>query len=122
MGIEAGIGERQFHSIIEVLFLLLIFLLLLALYLGSYSLARIYNWNGKRYCYIGSAPIRKAKDAYAVHIGERMVNLSHTTAYQICPGRAFCRKNRYRGIIVYADKSSSYLVVDREPMKTEIPI
>lgn len=122
MGMKFGAGEEQFHNMIEGLFLLLIFLLLLALYLGSYGLARIYNWNGKRYCYIGAVPIRKRKDAYTVHIGERMVDLSHTTAYRICPGRAFCRKNRYRGMVVYADKSSRYLIIGQEPMKTEIPI
>lgn len=107
--------------VITVLFFMVLWLVSVMLHAGLYGMARIYNWNGKRYCYIGYAPIRREGEGFSVRIGEKMVDLSHTTLYRICPSRAFCRRNRYRGMSVYADRSRSYLVVDGEAMKTEIP-
>lgn len=106
---------------ISVLLLLLILLVAVLLYTICYGMARIYNWNGNRYCYLGYAPIKREGSGFSVRIGEWMVELSRTTVYKICPGRAFCRKNRYRDLYVYADGSRNYLVVENGAMKTEIP-
>ena len=106
---------------ISVLLLLLILLVAVMLYTICYGMARIYNWNGNRYCYLGYAPIKREGSGFSVRIGERMVELSRTTVYRICLGRSFCRKNRYRDLYVYADGSRNYLVVENEAMKTEIP-
>lgn len=97
---------------ITILLLLLILLLGAVFYAGIYRMARVYNWNGKRYCYLGYVPIRRENGNFVVRIGEHMVDLSRTTAYRICPGRAFCRKNRYRALVVYAEGERSYLVID----------
>lgn len=114
------ITDDIFKIIITLLFLLLL-LISTVLYMVCCGTARVYNWNGKRYCYLGYVPIRRRDGAFVLHISERMVELSHTTRYRICPGRIFCRKNRYRDMYVYADGSSNHLVVERGAMKTEIP-
>ena len=110
-----------FRIMISTLFLLLILLVAVMLYTLCYGMARIYNWNGSRYCYLGYAPIKREGSGFSLRIGERMVDLSRTTVYRICPGRAFCRKNQYRTLYVYADGSRNYLVVENGAMKTEIP-
>ena len=110
-----------FKIMISALLLILILLVAVMLYTLYYSMARIYNWNGSRYCYLGYAPIKREGSGFSLRIGERMVDLSRTTVYRICPGRAFCRKNRYRAMYVYADGSRNYLVVENGAMKTEIP-
>ncbi len=110
-----------FKIIITVLLLLLILLAVVMMYTLCYGMARIYNWNGSRYQYLGYAPIKKEGGGFSVRIGERMVDLSRTTLYRICPTQAFCRKNQYRDLYVYADGSRNYLVVEKGAMKTEIP-
>lgn len=110
-----------FKMMTTVLFLLLILLVAAMLYTLCYGMARIYNWNGSRYCYLGYAPIKKEGSGFSVRIGERMVELSRTTVYRICLTQAFCRKNQYRDLYVYADGSKNYLIVEKGAMKTEIP-
>ena len=114
---EAGILQ----VVIATLFLIVIALIGLMLYIRIYRMARIYNWNGKRYCYLGNATFHREGRDFAIRLGERMVDLSYTTLYRVCPSRAFCMKNRYRDMFVYADNDRRHLVVDIEPMKTEIP-
>ncbi|MCH5255989.1 MAG: hypothetical protein J1D87_01800 [Lachnospiraceae bacterium] len=106
---------------VAALFVIVIALIAFMLYFRIYRMARIYNWNGKRYCYLGNAALRREGKDFAIRLGERMVDLSHTTLYRICPSRAFCMKNRYRDMFVYADGDRRHVVVDLEPMKTEIP-
>ena len=103
------------------LFCIAFLLVMLWLRMGIYRMARIYNWNGKRYCYLGMTPIRREGRSFSVYLGENMVDLAYTTAYCICPGKAFCAKNRYREFYVYAEGDRAYLIVNTEPMKTEIP-
>lgn len=110
-----------YKIVITLLLLLLLLLVSIMLHTVCYRMARIYNWNGRRYCYLGYAPIRREGGGFSLRISARMVDLSHTTRYRICPGRTFCRKNRYRDMFVYADGSRNYLVVENGPMKTEIP-
>lgn len=114
--------EEAVFRIVTVSLMTVLILLLMMLHIGRYGMARIYNWNGKRYCYLGYVPIQKEGSGFAIHIREHMVDLSRTTAYQICPGRAFCKKNRYKGMFVYADKSRRYLVIDKQSVKTWLPI
>ena len=118
---EIVISSDPVWLLLCALFCIAFLLVLLWIRMGVYRMARIYNWNGKRYCYLGMTPIRKEGSGFAVYLGENIVDLAYTTAYHICPGKAFCRKNRYREFYVYAEQDRSYLIVDTEPMKTEIP-
>ena len=109
------------RAVVAALFMIVIALIAFMLYVRVYRMARVYNWNGKRFCYIGDAVLRKEGKDFVIRLGERMVDLSHTTLYRICPSRTFRIKNRYRDMFVYADGDRRHLVVDLEPMKTEIP-
>lgn len=74
--------------------------------------ARIYNWNGNRYCYLGRARLLRIDGGYQVCIGERMADLSYTTLYQICPSKRFVRRNRYRDMALCAGNAQCLLHVD----------
>lgn len=106
---------------ITVLLLLVMLFTAVMIHAVCYGMARIYNWDGSRYRYLGYVPVRKENGGFAVLIGGRMVDLSRTTLYRICLRRAFCRKNRYRDMYVYADGAKSCLVIEKEAVKTEIP-
>ncbi|MCM1144493.1 MAG: hypothetical protein NC318_02100 [Blautia sp.] len=112
---------EELRIVISALLLIIMLLITGLLYGGLYQMARIENWNGKRYCYLGYVPIRKGEGGFVIRIGKRMVDLSYTTRYRIRPGNAFCRRNRYRDVIVYADRGRAHLVLDGREMKTEIP-
>lgn len=113
--------DKEILRLAIIMFIAMIVLTGIMLHIRLYGMARIYNWNGKRYAYLGNAAIRKERGEFAIRIGERMVDLSHTTLYRVCPSHAFCMKNRYRDIFIYADRCRGHMVIDTEPMKTEIP-
>lgn len=93
-----------------------LFALAAVLLLGWYGMrnhtARIYNWNGKRYRYLGRARLYRDRGGYRVQIGERMADLSDTTLYQICPSRRFVRRNRYRDLVLCAGDERCALHID----------
>lgn len=86
--------------------------LLAVLYGIRYHTVRIYNWNGKRYCYLGRAALRRNGGGYFVHMKERMADLSYTTLYQICPSKGFVRRNRYKDVALSAGEARCLLHVD----------
>lgn len=106
-------GNNQ--AIICVISVLAILALLLAagLYRIRNYTVRIYNWNGKRFCYLGRAGLRREQGGYCVHIGERLADLSYTTLYQICPSGSFVRRNRYRNMLLCAGEEQCMLHIDR---------
>lgn len=88
-------------------------ILLAVLYGVRCCTVRIYNWNGKRYCYLGRVGLHKNGGGYLVRIGERMADLSYTTLYQICPSKSFVRRNRYKDMVLCAGKARCLLYVDK---------
>lgn len=105
------IGE---YNITSVIICLIILAACCMAALGGMRLrtVRIYNWNGRRYCYLGRAGVRRSGDGYQVRIGERMADLSYTTLYQICPSKYFVRKNRYADMVLCAGREKCLLHVD----------
>ena len=89
-----------------------VLLLMAALYGVLYRTVRIYNWNGKRYCYLGRAFLHRNGGGYRVHIRERMADLSYTTLYQVCPSRRFVRRNKYEDMMLCAGNARGLLHVD----------
>ncbi len=84
------------------------------LHIVRYHTARIYNWNGSRYCYLGRVGVYRNGGGYLVRIGERMADLSYTTRYRICLSGYFVRKNRYADMELRAGRARSLLHVDRD--------
>lgn len=83
-----------------------------ALYIVRVRTVRIYNWNGRRYCYLGRVGVRRTGGGYQVQIGERMADLSYTTLYRICPSKYFVRKNKYADMVLCAGREKCLLNVD----------
>ncbi len=110
--------ENEILKWVLTFFLGVLLLLLLMIYrAGVRRMARIYNWNGRRYCYLGYASICRKNGEFIIRLGERMVDLSRTTAYQIRVSKVFYRKNQYRGMLVYVDGGRNYLVIDGTVMR-----
>ena len=86
--------------------------LVIGLYGIRFCTVRIYNWNGKRYCYLGRTGIRHNGGGYQVYIKERMADLSYTTLYQICPSKNFVRRNKYEDMLLCAGNAGCVLHVD----------
>ena len=95
-----------------VCLVLLAILLAAGLYgIGNYTV-RIYNWNGRRYCYLGRAGLQRNKDGYCVQMRERLADLSYTTLYQICPSKQFVRRHRYQNLMFLAGDEKCMLHVE----------
>lgn len=87
-------------------------LLAVAAYEIHYRTVRIYNWNGRRYCYLGRTCLRTGGDGYQVRLKERMADLSYTTLYQLCPAKRFVNRNRYKDMVFCAGREQRVLYVE----------
>ena len=117
---SANLAETNHTWIYAAVCLIVLSLLLMtALYGIRYGTARIYNWDGARYRYLGRTGVRRSGGGYRVCIGERMADLSYTTLYQICFSRRFVRRNQYRDMMLCAGHSRCLLHVD-ERMRQSI--
>lgn len=103
-------GSVWIHA--AVCLTLLSVLLMAVLYGVLYRTVRIYNWNGRRYCYLGRAFLHRNGGGYQLHINERMADLSYTTLYQVCPSQRFVRRNKYEDMLLCAGNASGLLHVD----------
>lgn len=78
----------------------------------TYRTVRIYNWDGKRYRFLGRERLRKKNDAYVVKMRERMGDMSFTTRYLLLPSRKFVKKYRYKSLLFCAGKAERWLPVE----------
>lgn len=106
------IGENPVLIFVAAGLILLAVLLTVGCYGIQNHTARVYNWNGKRYCYLGRVGLCRKSDGYHVRIGERMADLSYTTLYQICPSKGFVRRNRYGNLILCAGDEKRMMHID----------
>lgn len=120
-GEEIFLKEEMFRSMIMVLLVAVFLFMLFFITVMCQHVVRIYNWDGTKYNYLGYAPIRKENGGRAIHISEKMVDLSHTTSYQLVFGKTCFQKHRYRELFVYAKQQRNYLVIEAPVLKTEIP-
>lgn len=80
---------------------------------------RIYNWDGKRYRFLGRARLRKINDRYVVNMRERLGEMSFTTRYLLFASDRFVRKHRYESLLFCAGRNETWLPVE-ERMRAEI--
>lgn len=95
---------------IGILMLLTVMLLLMLHYLQKHTV-RVYNWDGRRYRYIGRSRLRRKQDYYAVKLREHFADISYTTKYRFCFGRSFTKKHRYQNLLVSAGKNAAWVPV-----------
>ena len=87
-------------------------ILLIILYYMQYHTLKLYNWDGKRYCFLGRILIRKENDIYVVKIREHIWDISYTTRYLLVPFRQFVQTNRNRSLLLQAGQAKEWLSVD----------
>ena len=87
-------------------------ILLVTLYFMRYHTLKLYNWDGKRYCFLGRLLLRKRNDIYVVKIREHLWDISYTTRYLLVPSRQFVQANRNSSLLLQAGQAKEWLSVD----------
>ena len=87
-------------------------ILLVTLYFVRYHTLKLYNWDGKRYCFLGRLLLRKRNDIYVVKIREQIWDISYTTRYLLVPSRQFVQANRNNSLLLQAGQAKEWLSVD----------
>ncbi len=98
---------------INILMLLAAALLFMQYYLQNHTV-RVYNWDGRRYRYIGRSRLRKERDSYAVKLREHLADISYTTGYRFCFGRSFTKKYRYQDLLVRAGRNVAWVPIEEK--------
>lgn len=79
---------------------------------------RIYNWDGRRYRFLGRERLRKKSDTYVVNMCERKGDASTTTIYLLLASSKFVRRHRYKNLLLQAGKTEVWMPVE-ERMRAE---
>lgn len=85
----------------------------------TYHTVRIYNWDGKRYRFLGRERLRKRNDTYVVNMCERKGDDSYTTIYLLLASAKFVRKHRYENLLLHAGKTEVWMPVEGR-MRVEV--
>lgn len=78
----------------------------------TYHTVRIYNWDGKRYRFLGRERLRKKNDTYVVTMCERMGDASFTTRYLLLLSRRFVKRHQFGSLLFRAGKTVKWLSVE----------
>lgn len=87
-------------------------ILLIILYYMRYHTLKLYNWDGKRYCFLGRILLWKRNDTYVVKIREHIWDISYTTRYLLVPSRQFVQAKRNRLLLCKAGRETAWLTVE----------
>lgn len=77
-----------------------------------YHTVRIYNWDGRRYRFLGREHLRKRNDIYVISMRERIGDMSYSTRYRILASPEFVRRRRYDSLLLQAGASKAWLPVE----------
>lgn len=113
-----GMADGCLLWIAAALFLLLVVLAALRHDLMHHKV-RIYNWDGKRYRFLGRLRLRKTNDRYVINMRERMGEMSYTTRYLLLASDRFVKKHRYESLLFCAGRNEAWLPVE-ERMRAEV--
>ena len=100
-------------------------LLLLAAFLAAvrhdllWHTVRIYNWDGRKYRFLGRERLRRVNDTYVVNMCEAAGDASCTTVYLLLASAKFVRRHRYENLLLRAGRSQVWLPVE-ERMRQEV--
>ncbi|MBO5474858.1 MAG: hypothetical protein J6A08_13900 [Lachnospiraceae bacterium] len=122
MRIELSLPENMVWIQAVMVLLVLAGLLLGILHDMRFHMLGVYNWDGRRYRFLGKARIRKARrgyagvgtgdDTYVIKISERMWDLSYTTRYLLVPSKQFVHRNRNGSLLLQAGKETAWLPIE----------
>lgn len=100
--------------------LFLLFLVLAAVWRDfAQHTVRIYNWDGRRYRFLGRERLRRISDTYVVNMRERMGDVSFTTRYLVSASAGFVKRHRYENLLLRAGVVEVWLPIE-ERMLTDV--
>ena len=70
-----------------------------------YHTVQIYNWDGRRYRFLGRERLRKIDDTYVIKMRERTADLSYTTRYRLSA-------SRFNSLLLRAGASEAWLPIE----------
>jgi hypothetical protein len=87
-----------------------------------YRTVRVYNWDGRKFRFLGYLRLKKAKraqldldtgnDTYVINLTERMWDLSYTTRYLLLPSKQFLGKKKNGSLIFQAGQERVWMAMD----------
>lgn len=85
----------------------------------AHHTVRIYNWDGKKYRFLGRERLRKVNDTRVVKMRERMGDMSFTTRYLLLASAKFVKQHRYENLLLCAGVVEVWLPIE-ERMRAEV--
>lgn len=85
----------------------------------AHRTVRIYNWDGKKYRFLGRERLWKVNDTYVVKMRERMGDWSYTTRYLLFASAKFVKRHRYENLLLRAGAVEVWLPIE-ERMRAEV--
>lgn len=82
-----------------------------------WHMVRIYNWDGKRYRFLGREYLRKINDTYVINMRERLGDMSYTTRYRVSASPAFVKRHRYGSLLLRAGRSEAWLPIEERMLQ-----
>jgi hypothetical protein len=87
-----------------------------------YRMVRVYNWDGRRFRFLGYLRLQKANraqldldtenDTYVISLTERMWDLSYTTRYLLLPSKQLLRKKKNGSLIFQAGREMAWMAME----------
>ncbi len=104
--------------IAAALIMLLVVLMAARRHLAHHTV-RIYNWDGKKYRFLGRERLWKVNDTYVIKMRERMGDWSYTTRYLLFASAKFVKRHRYENLLLRAGAVEVWLPIE-ERMRAEV--
>jgi hypothetical protein len=87
-----------------------------------YRTVRVYNWDGRKYRFLGYLRLQKAKraqldlntgnDTYVINMTERMWDLSYTTRYLLLPSKQLLRRKKNGSLLLQAGRETAWMAME----------
>lgn len=77
-----------------------------------YHTVRIYNWDGRRYRFLGRECLYKVHDTYVINMRERIGDISYTTRYRLLFSPEFVKRRRYGSLLLRAGINEAWLPIE----------
>lgn len=80
---------------------------------------RIYNWDGKKYRFLGRERLQRINDTHVINMRERMGDRSFTTRYLLFASAKFVKRHRYENLLLRAGVVEVWLPIE-ERMRADV--
>lgn len=105
-------GVEMIWAWVVLMLCLLTGILLAVEHFMRYHTVQIYNWDGRRYRFLGRERLYRENDTYVIKMRERIADLSYTTRYRLSASSAFVSRHRFNSLLLRAGASEVWLPVE----------